>query len=201
MKRESTEWCHFYWFGTGKPELPRVLLIGDSIIAGSAQEVANILNGKINVGYYSTSKIVGDPAIYRELALALGEYSPDLIYFNNGLHGRNCSIEFYRDGLEAFTDYLKLVSKAKLIWRNSTPITVIGKPEELDMNADGNPLVIERNNVAAEMMKKHKIPVDDIYSLLVDHPEYSSGDGFHYNQEGRAFIAGHIANSVKKELV
>jgi len=190
MKREPTEWCHFYWFGTDEPGLPRVLLIGDSIIAGSAQEVANILKDKINIGYYSTSKIVGDPAIYRELALALGEYETDMIYFNNGLHGRNCGIDFYEDGLDKFVDYLKLVSRAKLVWRNSTPITIVDKPEELDMRPDGNPLVIERNETAEKIMGKYKIPVDDVYSLLVNHPEYSSGDGFHYNQEGWTFIAG-----------
>jgi len=200
MKREQIEWCHFYWFGTDRGDLPRVMLIGDSIIAGSAQEVANILKDKINIGYYSTSKIVGDPAIYRELALALGEYETDLIYFNNGLHGRNYDTDFYEDGLDKFTDYLKLVSRAKLVWRNSTPITIVGKPEELDLRPDGNPLVIERNEIAAKIMGKYKIPVDDVYSLLVKHPEYSSGDGFHYNQDGRIFIAGHIADTIRKNL-
>ncbi|OGV32268.1 MAG: hypothetical protein A2020_14725 [Lentisphaerae bacterium GWF2_45_14] len=200
MKRESTEWCQFYWYETSRSDLPRVLLIGDSIIVGSAPEVASILKGRVNIGFYSTSKIVGDPAIYRELALALGEYEPDIIYFNNGLHGRDCDIDFYRDGLEQFVDYLQLASKAKFVWRNSTPITVKDKPEDLDMRPDGNPLVIERNNVAAKIMEKYGVPVDDVYSLLVSHSEYSSGDGFHYNQTGWKFIAGHIADTIRKSL-
>jgi len=60
--------------------------------------------------------------------------------------------------------------------------------------------VIERNNAAAEIMKKYNIPIDDVYSLLAGHPEYSCGDGFHYNQTGKTFIARHIADTVRKNL-
>ncbi len=196
--RESTEWCQFYWYGTENKKLPRVLLIGDSIIVGSAPKVEKNLKGIINVGFYATSKIVGDPAIYRELGLALSEYAPDLIYFNNGLHGREYDIEFYRRGLEQFVDYLSLTDKAKLIWRSSTPISIPGRPEELDPCFSGNSLVIERNEAASAIMLKHKIPIDDLYSLLVGHPEYSNGDGFHYNEKGWTFIAKHISTIIKK---
>ena len=201
MIREEIEWCQFYWYGTNRPELPRVLLIGDSIIVGSATKISELLKDRINIGFYSTSKIVGDPAMYRELALALGEYEPALIYFNNGLHGRDIDLDFYRAGLEQFVDYLSLISKTKLIWRNSTPITVAGKPELLDQGLEGNPLVIDRNCAAAEIMTKRGIPIDDIYSLLVNRPEYCNGDGFHYNEKGWMLIAEHIANTITKALV
>ena len=40
MQRESIEWCQFYWFDTAAVHLPRILLIGDSIVAGHRQALA-----------------------------------------------------------------------------------------------------------------------------------------------------------------
>lgn len=40
MKREKIEWCQFYWFDTPERHLPRILLIGDSIVVGHGQAVA-----------------------------------------------------------------------------------------------------------------------------------------------------------------
>jgi hypothetical protein len=71
IKREQIEWCQFYWYDTPVKNLPRILLIGDSIVVGYGGMVADMMKDKATVGFYSTSKIVGDPAIYRELALAL----------------------------------------------------------------------------------------------------------------------------------
>jgi len=60
--RESTEWCRFYWYNTENTTLPRVLLIGDSIVVGYNEKVVKRLEGKATVAFFSTSKCVGDPA-------------------------------------------------------------------------------------------------------------------------------------------
>ncbi len=65
--RENTEWCKVYWYDTGNTKLPRVLLVGDSIVAGYNDAVAKLLKGKATVAYLASYKCVGDPAIYREL--------------------------------------------------------------------------------------------------------------------------------------
>ena len=59
MKREKIEWCQFYWFDTPERHLPRILLIGDSIVVGHGQAVARRLQGVATVGFYATSKIAG----------------------------------------------------------------------------------------------------------------------------------------------
>lgn len=191
IKREQIEWCQFYWYDTPVKSLPRILLIGDSIVVGYGGMVADMMKGKATVGFYSTSKIVGDPAIYRELALALADYPVDLIYFNNGLHGLDCDDDFYKKGLEDFADFLRLNTKARLLWRSSTPVTISGNPEEFDPVR--NQTVLRRNRIAEEVMSKRGIPADDLYSLVKNHPEFSSKDGFHYNDEGRKAQAEHIA--------
>lgn len=198
MKREVIEWCQMYWFDTGINNQPRVLLIGDSIVVGHRAQVAERMKDIATVGGFSSSKIVGDPAFYRELELALADYPVDMIYFNNGLHGLDCSDESYRSGLEELVQFLQTNTRARLHWRSSTPITVKGEPEKL--SEESNPIVIRRNRIAEEIMKKHHIPVDDLYSEMLNHPEYSAGDGYHYNADGINAQAEHVAAYLRKAL-
>lgn len=191
MNREEIEWCQFYWFTTGNHDLPRILLIGDSIVAGHRGQVAERMKGKATIEAYSTSKIVGDPAIYRELALALADYPIDIIYFNNGLHGFSYDDAFYRRGMEEFVDFLRLNTKARLIWRSSTPITVKDNTEQLDPVK--NEVVLRRNRIAEEIMKERGILIDDLYTPMLNHPEYRSKDGYHYQEAGVNAQADHIA--------
>lgn len=199
MKREAVEWCQFYWYDTHIKNLPRILLIGDSIVLGYSRPVSELMCGRATVGFHATSKIVGDPAIYRELALALGDYPVDMIYFNNGLHGLDCDDDFYRKGLEDFTDFLRLTTKARLLWRNSTPVTVLGRPEEFDPVK--NQTVLRRNKIAEEIMEKRGIPTDDLYSLAAKRPELSAKDGFHYTQEGVKVLSEHVSGYLTKVLL
>lgn len=193
MKREEIEWSQFYWFDSSRSDLKRVLLIGDSIVAGSREFAAKKLSGKATVAAFSTSKIVGDPAIHRELMLAFSDYPIDFVYFNNGLHGLDCDDASYRRGLEEFADFLRLTGHARLCWRNSTPITMKNDPAQFDPR---NETVIRRNLIAAEVMAERGIPVDDMYSLLAGRVELSAGDGFHYTAEGSRLIGEHAAETI-----
>ncbi len=200
MQRESTEWARFYWYNTEETELPRVLLIGDSIVAGYNESVAKELEGKATVAFYSTSKCVGDSSIYNELKYALGEYEIDLVHFNNGLHGFTTTEEDYGKFLAQYTDKLqKMVWDTQLVWAMSTPITEVGNPAAMD--SEKNTRVIERNRLAAEVMSERGIPVNDLYSLMADcQEEYSAGDGYHYNAEGTEFQGKHVAEFIMQIL-
>ena len=198
MKRERIEWCQFYWFDTAETSLPRILLIGDSIVVGHGQAVAQRLKGVATVGFYSTSKIAGDPAIFRELALALADEPIDIVLFNNGLHGIDCSDDFYRAGLELFTDTLRRSTRAMLAWRNSTPVTVSEKPAELEPEKNG--VVLRRNAIAEAVMAERNIPVFDLYSMMLDHPEYRRMDGYHYLDAGIERQADLVADYLRGML-
>jgi lysophospholipase L1-like esterase len=41
-----------------------------------------------------------------------------------------------------------------------------------------------RNEIAAEIVAREGIAVDDLYGLVKDHPEYWSPDGVHFNAQG-----------------
>jgi len=200
LARESTEWAQFYWLNTEIDTLPRVLLIGDSIVVGYHEAVADILKGKATVSFYSTSKCVGDPSIYKELEYALGEYKIDLVHFNNGLHGFTTEDREYGKSLEEYAERLHIqAGNAKLAFALSTPITVVGNPGKKDSLK--NSRVLERNRLAAEIMSRKGIPVDDLYTLMDDcQKEYSISDGYHYNDEGYFRLGNCVAHFISELL-
>ena len=199
MLREPIEWSQFYWYATDHPELPRVLLIGDSIVVGSASAVQKRLEGKATLATFASSKIVGDPGYLLELQLVFSDYLPQVIIFNNGLHGRDYDDAFYRDGLVAALKCIQAkCPNAKTAWRSSTPVTMEGDTATLDPVV--NALVVRRNRIAAEVMDGRGIPVLDVYPELLDHPEYRVPDGYHYRQAGYDRIADFITPRILELL-
>jgi hypothetical protein len=92
MPRESQDWCTITLRTkpAGVPELPLVLLIGDSIAVRYVSEVNAALKGKAYVSALGTSEAVGDPALLDEIKLVLRQNAYFVIHFNYGLH---CGID------------------------------------------------------------------------------------------------------------
>jgi len=85
--RERIEWADIWVTDANKDDLPRVLLIGDSITRGYFGEVEKHLAGKAYFARLTTSKCVADPSFADEIQLLLKHYTFAVIHFNNGLHG------------------------------------------------------------------------------------------------------------------
>ena len=84
--RESIEWCDIWISHANETNLPRVLLIGDSIVRDYYPEVEKQLTGKAFVARLSTSRFVADPVLLKEIELVLEGTKFDVIHFNNGMH-------------------------------------------------------------------------------------------------------------------
>jgi len=84
---ESIEWCDIWISHANETNLPRVLLIGDSITRDYYPGVEKHLEGKAYVARLSTSRFAADPVLLQELSLVLGNMNFDVIHFNNGMHG------------------------------------------------------------------------------------------------------------------
>ena len=195
MLRESTEWSQLYWFNTEDAALPRILLVGDSIVVGHGPVLAKKLAGTATVAFFATSRIVGDPAFARELGVALADMHIDLVEFNNGLHGKH-DLDYYREHLAQTVDQLRLFCRCPIRWRSSTPVTVRDDPFNLDPDTD--PVVVARNEAAAEIMEDRDIPVDDLYTAMLEHPEWRALDGYHYNDAGKDAQAEFLAEILRK---
>src|SRR5258708_15011679 len=81
--RESIEWCDIWISHANETNLPRVLLIGDSITRAYYPEVEKHLACRAYVARLATSRFVADPVLLTEIALMLDAPKFDVIHFNN----------------------------------------------------------------------------------------------------------------------
>lgn len=197
--REKYEWSKFWWNNADDISLRRVLLIGDSISVGYRPVVTELLADKANVDLMANSKGICDTAFKKELKYILGEYSYQVIHLNNGLHAVRMTDEQYQSSLQDCIETIKLLAPhAKIIWASSTPITKIEDSSILD---EKNEQVVRRNQIAAEIMKKNSIPVNDLYNLVLGKESLRlSDDGYHYNDEGRNVQGYAVAQAIQQVM-
>ena len=198
IRRENIEWLDVWLPNSNDHDLSRVLLIGDSITRGYGKQVEAILKGTAYVGRLATSKSLGDPALLDEVALVLRQVKFDVIHFNNGMHGDAYTEEEYA---AAFPELIATLRRhapgAKLIWASTTDVRVRNSVEQVDPQTAR---LIRRNELAAGIAKREKIPVDDLFAAIKDHPEYHAQDGVHFNQKGSEILARQVAAEVAKLL-
>lgn len=197
--RETSEWSNIWWDHADDPAMDRVLLIGDSISVGYTHPVIDRLKGFALVDRLANSKAVNDPAHYKEITYVLSEYRYKVIHFNNGLHGWHIPDDVYASSLRHMVQTLQHYGQgAKLVWASSTPIAAPGDPAGLD--PDKNPQVIRRNELARDIMESCEIPINDLYTLMLDRPELRGRDPYHFNPDGQAVQGEAVAEMVIKQL-
>lgn len=198
--RESIEWCDIWISHANETNLPRVLLIGDSITRAYYPAVEERLAGKAYVGRLASSAFISDPVLLEQIKMVLTQYKFDVIHFNNGMHGWQHSEKEYE---RALPEYLQTIEKyapqAKLIWANTTPLKVSPPPSPDSSTQATDGRIAERNAIAAKFMQAHGIPVEDLNTPMQGHPEYHS-DNVHFNDQGISIQAGTVAADIEKLL-
>jgi hypothetical protein len=182
--REAIEWCDIWISHANETNLPRVLLIGDSIARDYYPEVEKHLAGKAFVARLATSRFVADPVLLKEVELVLDQAKFDVIHFNNGMHGWQHSEAEYGKALPKLIKVIHAhAPNARLILATTTPLRD-GKGITSDTNAKySDERIAARNAIAAEIVSIRKIPIDDLYTAMRGHPEYHS-DNVHFNGQG-----------------
>ena len=194
-----------------EPNLPRVLLIGDSISIGYTLPVREFLKGKVNVHRIPTN---GGPTTkgITSIDAWLGKGKWDLIHFNWGLHdlkfmgpnGENLfpkekggkaqvPLEEYEANLNKLTARMKKTG-AKLVWRNTTPIPSGSKGRYVGDS-------VKYNRAATRVMKKHNIPIQDLFTVSKERmEELMLPANVHYKKEGSRLLGELVAKRILKEL-
>jgi lysophospholipase L1-like esterase len=219
-QRENIEWCDIWVPHVNERALPRVLLIGDSITRGYYPAVEKQLEGKATVARLATSAFITDPAILQEITLVLDNYQFDVIQFNNGMHGWQHSEVEYRDGFPKFLANIREhAHNAKLIWADTTPLksespgaesnepaSAAGKGVDAgklmlkkDLTTASNTRISARNAIAHEFVQPLGIPVDDLYTPMLGHPEYYNGN-VHFNAHGVEVQSRLVAAQIEAVL-
>ncbi len=198
VTRENIEWLDVWLPDTNVHDLPRVLLIGDSITRGYGKQVEALLHGKAYVGRLATSKSLSDPALLDQVALIVQEQRFEIIHCNNGMHGEGYSEEEYAAALPQLVATLRRYAPdAKLILATTTDVRRRGNLQEVDGKTAR---IVQRNRSVAALAAREHIPVDDLFPLVQDHPEYHAADGVHFNEQGYQVLAAQVAASIEKLL-
>ncbi|UCD49912.1 MAG: prolyl oligopeptidase family serine peptidase [Phycisphaerales bacterium] len=198
--RERIEWCDIWITNAEKHDLPRVLLIGDSIARGYFGGVEKALEGQANCARLTTSRCICDPVFFDELEMVLRQYAFDVIHFNNGLHGWGYTEAQYRKAFPKLLDTLRRENpNAQLIWATITPVWV-GANDDSPRLDGKTERVRQRNDIAMEFVRPAGLAVDDLFALAIDHPDYYSPDGVHFNNEGKTAQVRQVARSILAQL-
>jgi lysophospholipase L1-like esterase len=182
--QEQNDWSSIWIEHANQSKLPRMLFVGDSITDGYYPDVSENLSDRYYGGWYTTSKFINDPDYLDELKIILRRYQFDVIQVNNGLHGWEYSLDEYQQGVDKLVKLIKrLEPSATVVWVLITPVRQKDNLEYLDPL---NQQAVGRNEIARKIMEREGIPVIDLYSEMLGHPEYYKADGFHFNSAGKA---------------
>lgn len=196
MKKERFEWIHSWCDENFNNDLPRVLLVGDSICFGYQEIVREMLKGVCYVDYVATSYAI-DSEMYNSLVknfVNSGDY--DLIHFNHGLHGIHLEPNEYGEGLSKLINEIRVGKKFIL-----ATCTYIIEPETIAQEESWQFRSVQRNEVINEIAKKDGLVLNDLYELSKSIPvEFRNEDGVHYKPEGYRIFAKQIVEKIKTQI-
>ncbi len=191
------------------PNLPRVLLIGDSISMGYTIPVRELLKGKVNVLRVQTN--AGDTAHgIANLDQWLGDKKWDVIHFNFGLHdlkyldanGKYVSpaegkqvatLAQYEANLRTIVQRLRKTG-AKVIWASTTPVPEgsLGRVKDDEL---------KYNETALKVMQEYGVQIDDLHAVITaGPPDMQRPKNVHFTPEGYQALARSVVASIEMAL-
>lgn len=204
------------------PQLPNVLLYGDSISIAYTDATREALKGKANV--YRLYCNGGDSSSFIQKMKTMHatmqkddlndpwKFDWDVIHFNVGLHDlkymngkkldrvngtQAISPADYEKNLRAIIAYLKqLAPKAKLIFATTTPVPE-GEPGRIAGDA------AKYNQIALKVLKDYpEIAVDDLYAFTKpQHAQWWTKPGnVHFNTAGATAQGKEVARVIEQQL-
>jgi hypothetical protein len=183
-----------YWaYVKDNPKLPRVLLIGDSISIGYTLPVRKALAGRANV--HRAPQNCGRTAVgLLKLNVWLDDGKWDVIHFNFGIHDEHTPLADYEKQLEEFVARLQK-TRAKLIWASTTPI------QRNEAKKHFPESIVERNTIAARMMQRHGVAVDDLFTFISPYQAtLQRPNDAHFTAEGCEMLGQQVARSILASL-
>lgn len=197
MKKEQFEWIHSWCDNTDRHDLPRILLIGDSITHGYQSYVRKKLEGICYVDYVSTSYSLDNPFYFQLVSNFVKNSEYDLIHFNHGLHGYHISDKSFERRVRKVIDYVSSKTKAFTI----ANITCINKPGNKKPHPGWMKRVVSRNAIYELIAKEKGFVIDDLFSFSSSIPvEKRFEDGTHYVPEGYDDFANKVSEFIKANL-
>jgi len=195
------------------PELPNILILGDSISIGYMVDVRNLLDGQADVFRPTTNCMYSGYGVLN-VEEWVGDKKWDVIHFNFGIWDlhymhdgemvtslgkhkledltRRYTTEQHVQNLETILGVLQQTG-ATLVWATTTPL--ISEGEETER------LLATNNRAALHLMEREGIMIDDLNALASPNlKEWQLDDGCHYNPLGYAGLANQVAAKLSVAL-
>ena len=198
----------------GAADLPKALLIGDSISIGYTPHVVTALKSRVEVSHHKGNAQHTGTGL-KMLERWIGGQQWDVIHFNWGLwdlcyrhpdsriQGRRdkkkgtltTSLEQYEKNLDQLVVRLKKTG-AKLIWAHTT--TVPDGEAGRKLGDDDR-----YNDAASRVMKKHGIEINDLNALSDSFPSglFTAPGNVHFKTEGSRRLGKAVAEKISAVLV
>ncbi len=190
-----------------KDKLARVACMGDSIteISGYPEDLQALLGNDSVVGNFGVAGATVNfasvnPYYFHEQYPEAIDFQPSTIVLMLGTNDARADTYGL---IENFTqDYEEIIRGLQTSVNSSKAQIYLVKPPpmlENDLNFSSTNLaegVIPRIEAIAE---KLNLPIIDLYTPLLNHPEYYLGDGVHLNSEGAKAIANIIYEAIKNQ--
>ena len=197
-------------------ELPKVVLIGDSLRLSYASVVATQLQGKAVV--ISPKENGGDSnSVSAHLEKWAIQAQPDIVHFNCGIHDTKkykatgkfqVSPEEYEANLRDIVQRLRKDTHAVVVFATTTPIlddraAAAREGREYELLESS---VEQYNAIAKKVMAELKVPVNDLHAALAKpSPPHSVKtllgiDGVHLTNDGKTILGQQVAQFLGEVL-
>jgi len=197
-------------------DLPKVVIVGDSIRLSYAPTVVKQLTGKANV--VSPTANSGDSSnLLKHLDQWVIKEKPAVVHFNCGIHDTKkfkstgkfqVSAEQYEANLRKIIERIRKETGAIVLFATTTPIlddraakTRHDREYEL-LDAS----VCQYNRIAKKVMRELDVPINDLYSALSEpgNPpglqDLIGSDGVHLQSEAKQQIGKVVADFIASNL-
>ncbi len=194
------------------PDLPRILVIGDSISGGYRGFLTERYQDQANIDYWLTGYLSaqGDNSpLERALTGVLSNGPYDAVTFNFGLHwwphdGRYSTDEKYVAEMTKVVALMqKVAPETKFIWNRTTPWRTTPEDATPTLETPQNERIMHVNQLADRIMNEHGIPTIDLYSIAaakLDTITRSSKDSVHWPRDVSALFATEMAEEIDRQL-
>lgn len=196
MRKEECEWIQSFCDHADRDDLPRILLIGDSITGGYQAILREKMRGIAYVDYIATSYAIDTPIFNTLIKTFAKDSKYALIHFNHGLHGIHMTPKTYESRMRKLTADLCKLTKVALV-----ESTCVMKEGNKRPHTKWTKRVTERNAAVAKIAGEMSLPVDKLHAVSLDLPtEKRYIDGIHYTPAGYETLAEAAFEFIKAQI-
>ncbi|MBT3540245.1 MAG: SGNH/GDSL hydrolase family protein [Opitutae bacterium] len=204
-KKQQDPFVHPFANPAHNPELPQVLIIGDSISIAYTPAVRTLLKGDAQVHRPPTNckwSAFGD----QEIDKWLGSKKWDVIHFNFGLwdwygwgQKQKATPKSYAQNLQRIVKKLRKTG-ARLIFGSTTPPCF--KKEKSSKVLVSIETAQSFNQLAKEVMEKNGVTLNDLFATIGDNRSsyQRAGNDVHYTKDGTTVLATAVALAIRDAL-